>query len=103
MSVSLFIVGLLAAPQAATAPSQVVEVSDRWKWRHCTRLSTDAQLRARVRSLQHADIVEKAFKDCAEHLPKQSPDEIDTLKSEQTQLIKLDVEMFYWDIVAHRI
>jgi hypothetical protein len=108
MSLALGLASLLAAPPVTTPPaSPPIEVSDRWQWRHCTRLSADTQLRSRPLSLEHESVVEKAFADCAEHLrpiaARQAPVDVETLVAGQRRLIRMDVEMFYWDIVAHRI
>jgi len=108
MSLALLLAAQLVAQSGGISISpNGVEVSDRWEFRHCTRVSADAQLRSRPRALAYADVAEKAFADCAAQLRKvaarQGPAEVEQLKQEQTQLIKIDVEMFYWDIVANRI
>jgi len=102
MSVAAIVAGLLAASQANASPSPVPNKSSaRWDWRHCTRLSTDAQLRSGPLSIEADDVVQKAFSDCADLLKKvartQSSEDLNHLKEEQSRLIKLDVEMFCFD------
>jgi hypothetical protein len=103
MSVALFLAALLA-PAQAQGPSALLPregSSTRWDWRHCTRLSADAQLRSRALSMDAGPVIEKAFRECEPLFQKvartQSPDDLRRLKEEQSELIKLDVEMFYFD------
>lgn len=109
MTIALFLAALLA-PAQAEDPSQFLPregSSTLWDWRHCTRLSADAQLRSRALSLDAAPVIEKAFRDCEPLLVKvdrtQSAEDIQQMKEEQSQLIKLDVEMFYFDRVTGQI
>jgi hypothetical protein len=101
MSLTLIFVALLSQGQDPSSWLPRDGSSTRWDWRHCTRLSADAQLRSRPLSMDHADVVEKAFEECGPLLEKvartQSPDDLAQLKAEQSELIKLDVEMFYFD------
>ena len=52
-------------------------------------------------------MVKKAFLECADLFEKvavtQSPDDLERLKEEQSRLIKLDVEMFYFDRMTGHI
>jgi hypothetical protein len=103
MNAALLLASLLA-PAQAEAPSALLPregSSTRWDWRHCTRLSADAQLRSRPLSMDFESVVQKAFQDCDPLFKKvartQSPDDLERMKEEQTGLIKLDVEMFYFD------
>jgi hypothetical protein len=75
--------------------------STRWDWRHCTRLSTDTQLRSRPLSMEYESVAKKAFDECEALFKKvartQSPDDLQRLQAEQTELIKADVATFYFD------
>lgn len=109
MSFALFVAALLA-PAPAQDPSAFLPregSSTRWDWRHCTRLSADAQLRARSLSMDAGPVIEKAFADCDALFRKvartQSSDDLQHLKDEQSELIKLDVEMFYFDRATGQI
>jgi hypothetical protein len=103
MNPAVILAALLAAAQVA-APSPYLPregSSARWDWRHCTRLSTDEQLRARALSMEADTVVAKAFADCEPLFRKvartQSPDDLEQLKEEQSRLIEADVEIFYFD------
>ena len=109
MSFTLLLAALLA-PAQADSPSQWLPregSSTRWDWRHCTRLSADAQLRSRPLSIEIGEVVEKAFADCDPLLKKvartQSADDLERMKEEQSRLIKLDVEMFFFDRMTGQI
>lgn len=98
----------MAQPAPASAPvALAADSSTRWDWRVCTRNSADVQLRARPRSLEYQSVVRRAFEECEALLVAvartQSADEIERLRQQQSELIRADVEIFYWDHMTGHI
>ena len=116
MSLAPFLAALAAMAQPGAAPAPALPLpltpppagsSARWNWRVCTRNSADAQLRARSVSMEHESIVRRAFADCEALLAvvdrTQSAEDIEHLRKQQSQLIRNDVEIFYWDQMTGHI